>query len=231
MSRKRHHTEIVEPNDDFEFELAENNRAREQENDPKKANGLGRPTKYFPEYPQMLIDHMNRGYSYETFAAVVTVSVKTLYNWEVEHPDFLQAKEVGTPKGQFFWEGIGLMGINGKIEYFPSAVYIFTMKNRFGWRDNPEEKNNDKQADWSHKMNIAMKEFEEGVESGIYPTLLPAPLNVQNKAQEYREKKKAEKAEARKSRPDGDPRKKGEKAKRELKKIMDMNIKKSDEPE
>lgn len=85
----------------------------------------------------MLIDHMENGLSYETFAAIVNVSKQTLYDWEKANPEFLDSKKHGVMKSQLFWEKAGMDGlfINDKDTKFNSTVWVFSMKNRFNWRD------------------------------------------------------------------------------------------------
>lgn len=85
---------------------------------------IGRPPDYKPEFCQMLIDHMAEGLSYETFAAVIKTSRKTLYNWENAtytentapspdlvgapmYPEWSAAKEEGITRCQQFWEMAG----------------------------------------------------------------------------------------------------------------------------
>lgn len=100
---------------------------------------FGRPTKYKEEYCQQLIDHMEQGLSYESFAGVVSVSKQTIYDWEKSNPDFLDAKKTGTEKCRLFWEKTGIGGLWGSKEAnFNSAVWIFNMKNRFRWADKVE---------------------------------------------------------------------------------------------
>lgn len=200
-------TPIIDDNPHFERDF----RNQSTQDDPLRHNGLGRPTKYFPEYAQMLIDHMAIGYTYETFASTVTVSVKTLYNWELQHEEFLLAKEIGMAKGQYFWEGLGIMGASGNIPSFNTSVWIFMMKNRFGWRDNPEDNKDAKQMDWSQKLSVAMSEFDKAVAEGKFPMEMPAqptPENGSTTSAQF-------KAKAKKRRPDNDPRQAGKKAKRD----------------
>lgn len=100
---------------------------------------FGRPPEYRPEYCQKLIDHMSTGMSYETFAATINTSRATLYNWEKQYPDFLDAKKEAFERGQEFWEKQGIAGLweskDGKMN---SAMWIFNMKNRFKWKDRHE---------------------------------------------------------------------------------------------
>lgn len=95
----------------------------------------GRPSKYQPNYCEMLIEHMSTGLSYECFAGDLSVSKDTLYEWEKVHPEFSDAKRIGIEKCRKFWEKLGIAGAAGKIKNFSAAAYIFNMKNRFAWRD------------------------------------------------------------------------------------------------
>lgn len=101
---------------------------------------FGRPTKYEARYCQMLIDHMKSGMSFEAFAGhpEVMVNRDTLYQWVKDHPDFSDAKREGSEAARFFLEATGIKGLHGKIPGFNVTAWIFTMKNRCGWRDKVE---------------------------------------------------------------------------------------------
>jgi DNA-binding XRE family transcriptional regulator len=100
----------------------------------------GRPTLYKPEYCKALVEHMSKGFSYETFGAVVNVSKQTMYDWEEKHPEYVDAKKEAFLKCQLFWENIGIEGIwnepNGRT--LNTGNYCFQMKNRFKWSDRVE---------------------------------------------------------------------------------------------
>lgn len=97
----------------------------------------GRPSKYRPEYCQKLIDHMSQGYSFESFAGTVFCSKELLHDWANEHPDFIQAKKVALSLCRRKWEEWGVAGMfQGKN--FNAVLWIFNMKNRFSWKDQPE---------------------------------------------------------------------------------------------
>lgn len=104
----------------------------------------GRPTDYDPKYCDELVQHMAGGLSFESFAGTIGVCRKTLYNWEAEHEEFLHAKNTGLERGRLWWERIGRAASSGQKvagfdhKHFNTAVYIFTMKNRFKWRDSIE---------------------------------------------------------------------------------------------
>lgn len=98
----------------------------------------GRPTKYKKKYCKELVDHMSKGLSYESFAAVVGTWHGTLYNWEKQYPEFLEAKKLAFDKCRMWWEAIGIQGMLGKHKNFSAAVFCFNMKNRFKWKDKVE---------------------------------------------------------------------------------------------
>ena len=105
---------------------------------------FGRPTKFKKEYCQLLIDHMEQGFSFESFAGKVFVAKQTLYDWLDASSDFLDAKAKGTQLSRIFWEGEGLKGLwnegGQNSRNLNNVVWVFNMKNRFGWRDNPPER-------------------------------------------------------------------------------------------
>lgn len=107
----------------------------------KKKNLGGRPSKYKPEYCQILIDHLSQGLSFACFPAGlhnktgVWVNLDTCYEWANVHPAFSDAKKQGESEGQLWWENLGRAGAAGKILNFNSGTWIFNMKNRFLWRN------------------------------------------------------------------------------------------------
>lgn len=112
----------------------------------------GRPTDYRPEYCALLIDHMSKGLSFESFAGTVRVSRATIYDWLKANAEFLDAKEIGTTQSMKFWEELGVHNILNESESFGnnqgskskslnSSAWIFNMKNRFGWRDKHPDEN------------------------------------------------------------------------------------------
>jgi predicted DNA-binding protein YlxM (UPF0122 family) len=113
-------------------------------------SNVGRPSLYSDIYCDLLIEHMEKGLSFESFAGAIGVSKQTIYDWTKAHPEFLDAKEVGLEKSRIFWEKLGIKHILNESESIPNigsnskslnaSVWIFNMKNRFGWRDKqPEE--------------------------------------------------------------------------------------------
>lgn len=121
----------------------------------KKIHGL---SKYKPEYCEKLIEHMESGYSYQSFAGVVRVNKDTLYEWEKTHPEFSEAKNIGVELGRIFWEKLGIEHILSTSKprlgskSINATVWIFNMKNRFGWKGN---------SDNATTVNISLKEKME----------------------------------------------------------------------
>lgn len=126
----------------------------------------GRPTKYKAEYCQMLIDHMESGLSFESFAAEVDVCEDTIYTWAKEFPEFSEAKKKAFSKNRSFWEKLSVKYIVNQSEFHEdkinktksssstslnSSVFIFNMKNRFPkeWRDRQEVESNT-----THNVNV-----------------------------------------------------------------------------
>ncbi len=116
----------------------------------RKKNAGGRPSDFDTIYCAMLIDHMADGLSFESFAGVVGVCEQTLYNWLKEFPEFLESKSKGKPKSRLFWEKVGRDGLHNETikdgdgmtvtKSINATIWIFNMKNRFGWRNNDEPK-------------------------------------------------------------------------------------------
>lgn len=122
----------------------------------KKSSPVGRPSKYKEEYCQMIIDHMKRGLSIESFAGVVGVHKDTIYEWKEVHPEFSDALKQGEAQSLLFWELLGIDGANGKIPNFSASSFIFNMKNRFDWKDKKEIKSETKVTEF--KIGFADEE-------------------------------------------------------------------------
>lgn len=100
----------------------------------------GRPSKYKPEYCQLLIEHMEKGFSFESFAGIVGTCRQTIYTWTEDYPEFLDAKKEASGRCQVFWEEQGLKGLWNQHQgkNLNTSNWIFQMKNRFGWKDRVE---------------------------------------------------------------------------------------------
>lgn len=101
---------------------------------------MARPTKYDPKYCEMLIEHMSKGLSYECFGPSINVATSNVYEWEKKHPEFQEAKKEAFGQSRLFWEKEGIDGLwNEQGEkQLNNTIWIFNMKNRFGWADKKE---------------------------------------------------------------------------------------------
>ena len=96
-------------------------------------------SKYKPEYPKMLIDHMNNGMSYESFGAEVSVAKNTLYEWEKIHDEWKEAKSIAMLKAQSFFEkrlvakssGMKYKNEGFDVKLIDNSCLIFALKTRF----------------------------------------------------------------------------------------------------
>lgn len=98
---------------------------------------------YKPKYCALLIEHMKQGLSFVSFGAVTNTTERTLFNWVHRHKDFKEAYEIGQTHCRLWWELVGTKAVTGGIPFFNNPLWIFNMKNRFGWRDSLEIKQKD----------------------------------------------------------------------------------------
>lgn len=119
-----------------------------KEKQPEEKDLGGRPCLYKPEYCDLLLIHFADGLSFEAFGGVVDVAKQTLYNWVKEYPEFADAKARGESKSRLYWEKLGRDGLHNETikdddgmtvtRSINATLWIFNMKNRFGWRDKTE---------------------------------------------------------------------------------------------
>lgn len=85
----------------------------------------------------MLIDHMSKGHSFESFGADVNAGRRTLYEWADNFEEFRDAKEIGHAKAMKLFESISVAKLSGKdVKNFDpkksdTAMLIFYQKTRF----------------------------------------------------------------------------------------------------
>ena len=99
---------------------------------------VGRPSKYRPEYCDMVVEHMSEGASLTSFAAEIDVSRETISEWSRVHPEFSVSVKKGKAKCAAWWERLGRTGAMGG-DVNPTLV-IFGLKNMSpeDWRDKQE---------------------------------------------------------------------------------------------
>ena len=68
----------------------------------------GRPTLYRREMCDRLIEAMAEGLTAEAAAARIGISARSLFKWQKQHPEFLQAIQEGRQRSQLWWESAPL---------------------------------------------------------------------------------------------------------------------------
>lgn len=88
---------------------------------------------YRPEYCELLIKSMAKGYSFEAVAGDLKISRQTLYNWCAMFPEFKEAKAIGTEISRKVLE----RNLLRDAKKGSTIASIFLLKNRFPneWRD------------------------------------------------------------------------------------------------
>lgn len=118
---------------------------------------VGRPTDYKPEYCELLIDHMKRGLSFESFGAVVDCCEDTLHEWKKVHSEFSESYKKGEVYSRMLWEELGLVGTT-EGKNFNATTWIFNMKNRFKWKDRHDVTTDDKELKGLIEINYGTQE-------------------------------------------------------------------------
>ena len=110
-------------------------------------SNAGRPSKYKPEFPEMLLEYFGKApYTKEGqdlvandfpslagFAIKLGVHRDTLHEWSTIHPEFSDAYK----RAKDFQENFVI--VNGNKGLINPAFGIFTAKNVLGWRDKQKD--------------------------------------------------------------------------------------------
>ncbi len=102
--------------------------------EPKIKYIFGRPTKYEHRFCQMVVDHMEKGFTFDSFAGVISVNRDTLYEWRRKYPDFSVACSVGNSKRRLCDEETLEKYAQGEIKTSPHSL-IFKFKALHGVTD------------------------------------------------------------------------------------------------
>ena len=93
------------------------------------------PSKYKPEYCDMLIEHMGSGFSFRSFAGVIKCGIRTMYDWCDKHPEFKEAKEIAQASCHLYYERLGNDMSVGNIEKCNATAFVWMTKNILKWSD------------------------------------------------------------------------------------------------
>jgi hypothetical protein len=112
--------------------------------------GIGRPTKYKPEYCNDVVEWGKLGKSKAWICAELEIVDQTHRNWCDVYPDFLEAMKLAELKSQQWWEDCGQNATDGRP--FNSPVWVKNVSSRF--KDYREKTENTLQnADGSNIMD------------------------------------------------------------------------------
>ena len=101
-----------------------------------KPPGTYDETRYKPEFDALAIELLQEGKSIYAMAADMGVSVDEVGAWRRKHSSFDQCIKKGLILSQAYWEEIARQNIISPTPgRFNVALWIFNMKNRFGWAD------------------------------------------------------------------------------------------------
>ena len=100
----------------------------------------GRPTKYKPEFCDVVLRIGEEAGTLAAMAEACDVNRETLNDWIAKNPEFSDAVKRGLQRAQVWWESQGRLATFGGFDGFNATSYIFQMKNRFkeDWRDKQE---------------------------------------------------------------------------------------------
>lgn len=95
----------------------------------KTKHAGGRPTLYRRECCDQIVEAMATGLSAEAAAARIGISARSLFYWQRQHPEFLQAIQEGRQKALLFWEERALEMAGGAPGNSQIVILAVTTKN------------------------------------------------------------------------------------------------------
>jgi len=135
----------------------------------KSKHAGGRPTLYRREMGDRLVNAMAKGLTAEAAAARIGISARSLFNWQKQHPEFLQAIQEGRQRSQLWWEERALAMANG--EAGNTQIVMLGLRNRSraanGWNNDTVKlehlgpEGGPIQVEPTHKIDIAALEPEQ----------------------------------------------------------------------
>ena len=98
--------------------------------------------RYKKEFAEQLPDMFMEGESVAEVCTELGVSRRAFYDWVKKYPEFKEAYEQGKLYSEAWWTKLGRAGAAGQVP-LNATPWIFNMKNRFGWRDQPADETDD----------------------------------------------------------------------------------------
>jgi hypothetical protein len=135
----------------------------------KAKHAGGRPTLYRREMCDRLVEAMAKGLTAEAAAARIGISARSLFNWQKEHAEFLQAIQEGRQRSQLWWEERALAMANGEVGN--TQIVMLGLRNRSraanGWNNDTVKlehtgpEGGPLQVEPTHKIDTAALEPEQ----------------------------------------------------------------------
>ena len=91
----------------------------------------GRPSKYNPEFCEIVESEMAKGHSVTACAATIGVTKSTIYEWKKVHKEFSDAISRGYSLGLKYFEELLIGKMNGSKRNVDTSCLIFALKTRF----------------------------------------------------------------------------------------------------
>lgn len=140
----------------------------------------GRPSKYKPEYCELVLADMAQGFSLTAFAGLIGTNRQTLLNWQEAHPEFLDAVTRGKALQLRAWEMDARNIARGNGGPGASTMVVFGLCNLGGgeWRNKHEPDAQDNLTGRTFTITIgnAREEADQG-------RLLPPCIDVSPESQ------------------------------------------------
>lgn len=118
----------------------------------------GRPTKYKPEFCEVVIEKMKEGAAIEELPYYLDVCTDTIYEWAKVHPEFSDSLKIGRNYSRAVWMNWGRKNL--RDEDFNYTGWYMNMKNRFGWRDKIESDHQVNLKESDNKVRNADEQYE-----------------------------------------------------------------------
>lgn len=105
----------------------------------------GRLSTYDPKYCEKVVNLMSEGRTKYMVVKALGITYETLNKWSLDFVEFGEALKLGENLCRAWWEEQGRQALNSGKK-FNTSVWIFTMKNMFGWRDVTQVEQNTNQT-------------------------------------------------------------------------------------
>ena len=86
-------------------------------------------------YCDMLVEHMKKGFSFNSFGATIGASALTLRRWRELYDSFDEAAKLGESHSLHYWEKILVTSAAGKLKGHNGKLIELVLKCRFLWTE------------------------------------------------------------------------------------------------